>query len=156
MGRTKNRYMVGVVHSRRSEHVAPECTAQDLFVALRSALEAAVGTVGLGHTQRSMALKFFDPTVGTFLLRCSREHQGDIRTALCFVNRLPGKGGGHVQVVLRVVTVSGTVRSPKDELRRRTLAKLNSWIAEAKTLEARVELTEKKSVLLKSIQSLGP
>ncbi|KAK3080887.1 hypothetical protein LTS18_012211 [Coniosporium uncinatum] len=95
-------------------------TPQLLLRHIRSHLSLLFGDYGAGVVGGSLALKYFSAATSTAILRVARQHYRMVWAAVSWIARLPkGVVAGEGECVVRVVRVSGSIRSCKEECVRR-------------------------------------
>mmetsp|Transcript_28876 Transcript_28876/g.112461 ORF Transcript_28876/g.112461 Transcript_28876/m.112461 type:complete len:160 (-) Transcript_28876:2363-2842(-) len=159
MVRAKNRYLVVVVDHQRSDRLEGKVTSNDVFQTLRRGLEVYFGVVGLGQTQRALALKYFDPGTRLALIRCARDEVARVRAALTLTSKISSANGGSVRVRMRVVLSSGTLKTPKQELYKRTKASFSSRSGSRPRIGSpltKTSLEETARACLKTITAIEP
>ncbi|KAK3064255.1 hypothetical protein LTS18_008830 [Coniosporium uncinatum] len=95
-------------------------TPQLLLRHIRSHLSLLFGDYGAGVVGGSLALKYFSAATSTAMLRVARQHYRMVWAAVSWIARLPkGVLAGEGECVVRVVRVSGSIRSCGEECVRR-------------------------------------
>lgn len=106
--RIKYRYLI---YQALSAGDNAEASQKDVAFILREKIQQLFGDVGAGTFGASAILKLFDDRSKVFVVRVSRDHEMDVRVALCTVTELK-----KTPVVLRLLAVAGCTRTALDKL----------------------------------------
>uniref|UniRef100_L7M695 Ribonuclease P/MRP protein subunit POP5 n=1 Tax=Rhipicephalus pulchellus TaxID=72859 RepID=L7M695_RHIPC len=125
-------------------------TEKDIYACVRNAVHFLHGNFGLGVTKFNIAIKFFNPHTRVFLLRTRRGAHTLTLSALPFVKKIKDEA-----VTLRVLRLTGTIRSCLKYLRKYDCSVMHSVLNRCDSVEAKREVREKIAEVYDLLQTKG-